>query len=78
MKVTVIIYDKNHNIYDSFNNIVKITYKKPYYTPINVTVEGEELLTHEFSTNYDLHLFSPSESYLINRHLIYDLRIVKD
>lgn len=78
MRVTVIIYDKDHNIYDSFNNINKITYTVPWYQPKKIEVEGDELLTHEFPTNYDLHLFSPNSSYTINRHLLYDIRIVKD
>ena len=78
MSVTVIIYDKDHQIYDALNHIEKISYTKPYLNPIIVDVQGEELLTHSFPVNYDLHLYSPNASYTINRHLLYDIRIEKE
>jgi hypothetical protein len=59
-----------HRTYD---DIVKVEYQNFME---DVTVSGEEILTHKFTPNHDLHLFSKHRNYLVSHQGVVGIEVL--
>lgn len=61
--------------YLEFEHIVKVSYST---AASNFTLEGEDIFTHMYSTNYNLHLFSASDAYTVSKNSIETIQVTKE
>ena len=62
-------------VYMIFEHINKISYKTAVE---NITLEGEDIFTHRYSTHYDLHLFSETDAYTVSKTSIEVIQVTKE
>lgn len=72
---TVSIMDKSKKSIRTYEHINKITYSDMVD---DVVMEGDDILTHQFPINFDLHLYSETGSYTISSDVIGTFEINKE
>lgn len=58
--------------YRTYSGIEKVEYQT--YIE-DVTVSGNDILTHKFAPNYDLHLFSKDRSFLVSHYGVVGIEV---
>ncbi len=71
----VSIMDKSKKLVRTYEHISKITYSDMVD---DVVVEGDDILTHQFPINFDMHLYSETGSYSISSDIIGAFEIEKE
>ncbi len=71
----VSIYNKSKKIVATYTDIDTVKYID--ILGDSISISGDKLLTHEFPTNVDYHLFSKNGNFSIDRSVIGTFEVVK-